>query len=599
MDYQPRLELHKSYNAQHTLERFGYLYPTRPKEKIALNCAICLKEGQSTVNDFLNRIKKKGQYLCQSCGARMREEKAYAIDWKYRCSLIEGYDATVTDETYGYEYPHRSGDTVCVKCGCGSISHQPITEFLRKKERYRCKICMSKQEFSLRQEAMFKARDIYWDDDVNKQKASETAKTQPHRSEGMKRLNKDHDFLEKRRKGYDINRTEIKQAQSEASKKLWETRYEEMTEHTRLTAPDRAIKLKERMQDPLVRSFYSEKGKENWENPDYVRKQKESWTDERKEVLRERNRSPEMLAKVNAVRASTEEHLLHYFFTSLNIEVIPSYVLGYYVFDLYLPTLNILIEFDGMKWHHPDYVEGRALSNIARDKSKTTYVQRHHPNLKLHRINENALYQKGYLELEFSRLLNKVEFSFNEIVLKEVDHKTAVLFLTLFHYKENQRAASGLKLGAYLGDRLIGLAVYSSVCRLEIATSMGLKPKEVIELSRFCIHPCYHKTNFGSWLLGKTREQVKKLYPYLRGIVSFADTTLDHQGTIYKAAGYDLVSEVEADYHYQHEQTNRFMHKRTLWGLAKKMRECESVYANKHGFKKVWGAKKLKFFSIC
>jgi len=593
MNYQSRLDLYETYNAQRTLERFGYLYPTRPKEKVSLNCANCKKEGQLTVNGFLS---KKKTYLCRSCGALQREAVRYNINWEERCKTIEGYDSVKTEDMYGYKYPQRSNDLVCVRCECQIESHQPIIEFWRRKKRYQCKICISKQEFSKRKENMFAARDKFWSKDENRKWASDLAKTQEHRKTVMEKNNQNLDFQKKRRAGYAKNETEIKQKQSEASKNMWAERYDEMCQHTKETAPLRAEKLKARMEDPVVRSHYSNKAKETWENPEYVKKQKKAWTEERKEALRERNKSPEMLAKVNTRVNTTEEVLLRYFFESLGIKVIPSHTIKYYVFDLYLPSLNILIEFDGLRWHHPDYVEGNAKSNIARDKSKTTYIQKYHPELTLIRINENALYQKGYLESKFQHLLKEQTFSFKDVSIQEVDNKTALIFLTLFHYKENQRAAPGMKIGAYLDGKLIGLAVYSSVSRQEIATSMGCKPKEILELSRFCIHPNYHKNNFGSWLLAQSRESIKKEYPYVRGIVTFADTTLDHQGTIYKAAGYSFVSEVSEDYHYRHKDTGHFMHKRTLWGLAKKMREPEIIYAEKHGFKKEWGAKKLKFF---
>lgn len=596
MDYSPRLETQPSYNPQRTLERFGYEYPTKPKEKVSLNCIGCNVEGQLTVNDFLTRLKRKGVYRCRACGALEREKEKYTIDWKDRCDQIVGYNVQDTREHYGYDYPSRSTDKVSVCCNCGTDSHQEVSEFWRKfkkGERYTCKPCMAKQEFSKRQDAMFKARDEFWSKEENKQRASEVARSQPHRAEVMRLNNSNEEFRARRDEA--ASKPEVIKKQSDASKKLWEGRYDEMRSYAQQTVKVRSEKLKKRMEDPLVRSYYSEKGKENWEKPEYIAKQKEAWTPERKQRLIERNKSPEMLAKLNKSRNSTEEFLIRYFLDSLDIEYIPDYVLGPYVFDIFLPNLAMLIEFDGMKWHHPDYVEGRAKTNIRRDKSKTTYVKNQHPELSLMRLNETGLYQKGFLEQKFQAHIKERDFSFPDIEIREVENKEALQFLTLFHYKENQRAASGLKLGAYLDDKLIGIAVYSYVGRREIATSMGYNPKELVELSRFCIHPCYHKNNFGSWLLARSREEVKRVYPYVCGVVTFADSTLDHQGTIYKAAGYELVSEVPEDYHYQHKETGKFMHKRTLWGLAKKMREPESIFYPKHGFEKVWGAKKFKF----
>jgi hypothetical protein len=587
INYALKLAPFKVFNSQRTFERYGYHYPARAKDKISLSC-LCGREGQLSVNDFFTRIKKKGEYTCASCGALARE---YTIDWKTRLSGVDEYAKETTIETFGYEYPKRSTDLVCRRCSCGKIVKQEAGEFWRYCNKdYKCKLCAAKDGFTLRKEKMFQARDEFWSKDENRQWASDLAKSREQH------IIRNEAFEKARKKGYEAKLPEIKKKQSEASKRLWAEQHDVMQAHAKATGPARAEKLKENMKDPLVRSYYSQKGKENWESPEYRAKQKEAWTSERKQKLIARNKSPEMLAKLNCIRNSSEEFLLRYFFESLDVKCVPDYVIGHYVVDIFLPSLSLLIEFDGLRWHHPDYSVNVGNSKLGHDRAKTTYIKKYHPELTLFRLNETSLYQKGFLEQTFQHLLEEKVFSFAEVDLREVDNTEALKFLTLFHYKENQKAAPGLKVGAYLDNKLIGIAVYSSVGRREMATSMGYKPKEVVELSRFCIHPCHHKNNFGSWLLARSREYVRKKYPYLLGIITFADSTLDHQGTIYKAAGYSLVSEVPEDYHYRHKETGRFMHKRTLWGLAKKMRESESIFYLKHGFEKVWGAKKFKFF---
>lgn len=234
--------------------------------------------------------------------------------------------------------------------------------------------------------------------------------------------------------------------------------------------------------------------------------------------------------------------------------------------------------------------------NIANDKSKKTFIERHRPEHKLVILTEDHLYCKGGLQIAFSNYLKEYDFKFEDIEIRDdVSEKEACLFLDLFHYKERSRAAPGYKIGAYLKNKLIALSVYATASRQEVATSEGLKFKEALELSRFCIHPGYHKNNFASWMLAISRKKVKEKYPYVRAIITFADTTMDHDGTIYKASGFEFCHETAPDYHYINNETGAFMHKRTLWGIASKLRVQESVYAQNHNFKKVWGSKKLKF----
>ena len=77
-------------------------------------------------------------------------------------------------------------------------------------------------------------------------------------------------------------------------------------------------------------------------------------------------------------------------------------------------------------------------------------------------------------------------------------------------------------------------------------------------------------------------------------ITAYSDTTFDHDGIIYKATNFELISTVRPDYWYR-KPDGWVMHKRTLYGKAKSLKMTESEYAHKYGYYKVWGKEKLKF----
>ena len=77
-------------------------------------------------------------------------------------------------------------------------------------------------------------------------------------------------------------------------------------------------------------------------------------------------------------------------------------------------------------------------------------------------------------------------------------------------------------------------------------------------------------------------------------MVSFADTTHNHYGTIYKASNWKLNGEVAPDYWYI-DKDKYVCHKKTLWNHAKKMSMSESEYCVKHGYSKILGNKKFRF----
>jgi len=77
-------------------------------------------------------------------------------------------------------------------------------------------------------------------------------------------------------------------------------------------------------------------------------------------------------------------------------------------------------------------------------------------------------------------------------------------------------------------------------------------------------------------------------------LVSFADTTFNHVGTIYKASNWRLDGEVAPDYWYK-DNDGYMCHKKTLWNKASKMCMTESEYCAKYGFVKIRGEKKFRY----
>ena len=77
-------------------------------------------------------------------------------------------------------------------------------------------------------------------------------------------------------------------------------------------------------------------------------------------------------------------------------------------------------------------------------------------------------------------------------------------------------------------------------------------------------------------------------------LISFADSTYGHSGTIYKAAGWIFDGIVKPDYHYVGIDGWK-MHKRTLWSHSSKMKMSEKEYATKFGFEAVFGGEKFRY----
>jgi hypothetical protein len=261
--------------------------------------------------------------------------------------------------------------------------------------------------------------------------------------------------------------------------------------------------------------------------------------------------------------------------------------LGYYVFDCLVRNQNgkdILIECQGDYWHSQD----KAIRN---DKSKFTYVDRYFPQYEIMYIWEHEFYTKDRvldrLKLKLGIDVKTVDFEFKDVTIKPVEASDLRSFLDAYHYIGKGRGGSSF--GAYFNDELIACCVFSPPLRQNTAAFFGESNSTICELSRFCIHPSYHKKNFASWLVSKCIKQIN-----VNKVIAYSDSTVGHVGTIYKASNFVLDHVVPADFWYA-DENGYVMHKRTLYGKASKMKMTELEYAEKYGYMRVWGGTKTCF----
>ncbi len=268
---------------------------------------------------------------------------------------------------------------------------------------------------------------------------------------------------------------------------------------------------------------------------------------------------------------------------------IPEFSLGPYNFD-YLVKFNnkhFLIELHGDYWHN-------LAESIERDKRKSSYVVEHF-NYELYVIWEYEFYTKDRVLNRLKELLGIIsmefhDFSFNAIDIREIGSDLARQFLASYHYRCSL-GRGGLKIGAFLGDELIAVIVYTAPIRLECAVKQGVLYSEILEISRLAIKNDRHKPNFASWFMRKTFRLIPDT---IKKIIAFSDKTFGHSGTIYKATGFKFDGKVKRDYWYI-DQRGWVMHKKTLYNHAQSLAMTEREFASKYNYKKTYGAEKLRF----
>ena len=117
--------------------------------------------------------------------------------------------------------------------------------------------------------------------------------------------------------------------------------------------------------------------------------------------------------------------------------------------------------------------------------------------------------------------------------VKQITRQQCEPFIIGIHYAKRWPSIS-YAFGLFDNDELIGVCTFgtppSSPLRNGIAGA-GLAP-QVLELNRLCLK--YNRKNEASFLVSRAL----KMLPKNRIVISFADTSQGHQGTVYKAANF-------------------------------------------------------------
>lgn len=354
--------------------------------------------------------------------------------------------------------------------------------------------------------------------------------------------------------------------------------------------------IKSRNVSDEVRQRLSVSSKELWSKPEYRAKQiaiqTEYWNLEhnKKRLAGFRSRQSGKVSSIQHILYSILDDLgVFYFREHGDAAADPQCVIGPYNFDCVIPRngKSLLIECHGDYWHTQEKA-------IRVDRAKATYFERYLSNqyeLKYLWEHEFACKEKVVELLKYWLDITQIEvadFELDNVCIKRAQAKDYRELLSKYHYLPNA-GKGGLAYGAYLGDDLIAVCVFSPLIRQNIQIGEFAR-SATCELSRLCIHPRFQKKNLASWFISRCL----KLLQGIDCVVSYCDTSFNHTGAIYKAVGFIQDAEVRPDYWYT-DESGWVMHKKTLYKHAVKMSMKEAEYADMFGYKRIFGTKKLRF----
>lgn len=141
----------------------------------------------------------------------------------------------------------------------------------------------------------------------------------------------------------------------------------------------------------------------------------------------------------------------------------------------------------------------------------------------------------------------------------------------------------------YDGDEIVGAALVSGFSRFQAKS----KYKDCLELNRFIVLDKCPK-NTESFFLGSLLRYLKE-NSAIKGIVSYADPSVDHDGTIYKAANFRFIGNSAKSYHYI-DKDGKWINKKVVWDRAKQSNLSEKEYSENQSYEKISEEKKLIYF---
>ena len=155
-----------------------------------------------------------------------------------------------------------------------------------------------------------------------------------------------------------------------------------------------------------------------------------------------------------------------------------------------------------------------------------------------------------------------MEKKFFNYTVKKVSAKIAKEYITKHHYSHGCSNAPSPCYALYEEDKIIGVLMFATPCSENVRRSVfGAEYKDAVtELHRLHILDGTPK-NTESWFISRCLKLLRQDKPQIHGVLSFSDTTIGHNGTIYQATNAYYVGQTARATFYL-DETGRLRHPR-------------------------------------
>lgn len=179
--------------------------------------------------------------------------------------------------------------------------------------------------------------------------------------------------------------------------------------------------------------------------------------------------------------------------------------------------------------------------------------------------------------------------SAKDIIIKPISSQNAAALVKRVHYSGKVVPNSQLHFGVFLNDRLEGVLSFGASMdkRKTVALVSGTKFHDFLELNRMAFTDRLPK-NSESRAISICLKIIKKNYPNIEWVISYADGTQCGDGTIYRASGFVLTG-IKKNTTILKMPNGQIIARKTLDNTISKTGEYLSSIAKKNGAKPLDG----------
>lgn len=272
--------------------------------------------------------------------------------------------------------------------------------------------------------------------------------------------------------------------------------------------------------------------------------------------------------RIGNMKSIKEKELVE-FIDSLNIDYILNdrNILNGKELDIYIPSYNLAIEFNGLYYH------SELFTNKNYHINKTKVCKEKDINL-IHIFEDEWIYKKDIVKSRLNNILklNKNKIYARKCVIKEVKTKEKTIFLNKNHIQG--AVGSSINLGLYYNDNLVSIMTFGKGRRITNSS------EKEWELLRFC-------NILNTSVIGSASKLfkyfVKKYNP--NEIISYADYRWSN-GNLYELLGFNLKHLSKPNYWYvlRNKREYRFKYRKSelvKQGYDKNKSESEIMFERK------------------